>query len=104
MPSIRLKGSAYSTLRGSPNPTPKSRHLTTLFVENAEAAHSTTASASPASPRMRRSMPTLRLDVPEPEQEAFQRPTRPRSGTTSSRISTYISGGSGRYPLSVNSE
>jgi len=95
MPSIRLRANtAYSTLRDphvSERPT-----LATLFAPHVEHLASG-PSNGPAPPRMQRSMPTLRtqsppLDVPPPL------PTgRLRSGTTTSRIQSYISS-SRRYP------
>ncbi|GLB33910.1 putative RNA pol II promoter Fmp27 protein [Lyophyllum shimeji] len=93
MPSIRIKSSPYATLRDSPRPTP----LTTLFISNAEhAAGSTTPPGSPAPPRMQRSMPALRRQASESPQEP-QPHARPRSGTTSSRIQSYLIGSSRRH-------
>ncbi|KAF5387704.1 hypothetical protein D9615_000499 [Tricholomella constricta] len=99
MPSIRIRGSAYSTLRES-STSPQSRPLSTLFVSNEElAADSTTPTGSPPPPRMRRSMPTLRGQPPDSESPDVARPSaRPRSGTTTSRVHTYCIGSSRRYP------
>ncbi|KAG6821618.1 hypothetical protein H0H93_000127 [Arthromyces matolae] len=96
MPSIRLKGSAYSTLRDTPTPTPKTKPLTTLFIQNAESSASGTNTPNEytVSPRIRRSMPSLHLHVPPQSQDELDTEPlpfgRPRSGTTNSRISSYI--------------
>ncbi|KAG6869281.1 hypothetical protein C0993_000034 [Termitomyces sp. T159_Od127] len=93
MPSVRLKGSAYSSLCGSPTTPSKIKPLTSPSIQNAPSVGDSIPRTSPISPRMlRRSMPSLRSGVPQPESdpEHQPRPTRPRSGTTSSRISNFI--------------
>ena len=90
MPSVRLRaGSAYSTLRDPP--VSKRPSLATVFAPHVESLAPTGPSNGPALPRMQRSLPTLRpqsplLDVPPPLPIG-----RSRSGTTTSRIQSYIS-------------
>ena len=90
MPSIRLRAnSAYSTLHDPP--VSKRPALATVFTPHVEPLAPAASSNGPAPPRTQRSLPTLRtqsplLDVPPPL------PTgRFRSGTTTSRIQSYIS-------------
>ncbi|KAG6831128.1 hypothetical protein H0H92_012553 [Tricholoma furcatifolium] len=107
MPSIRLRGT-YSSLRDSPSTstTPRVEPLTTLFIANAE---TTDPNPSPH-PRIHRSMPTLRLEVPQSDSAPAapevppRHGMRPRSGTTNSRISSYIMGNSRHYARSTTSD
>ncbi|KAG5648970.1 hypothetical protein DXG03_000319 [Asterophora parasitica] len=108
MPSIRIRGSTYSNLAESPSTSPVARPLTTLFVSNAEsaAAAASTLPQSSTTPRIRQSMPTLRIEAADSESTQIELPpqvelrpsARPRSGTTSSRVHTYCVGSSRRYP------
>ncbi|KAG6873748.1 hypothetical protein C0995_011567 [Termitomyces sp. Mi166 len=101
MPSVRLRGSAYSSLRDSPT-SPRAKLSTSALNQNVESESTgdSTPSVSRSSPRMlRRSMPSLRPKVPQPDSDSEEtsRPIRTRSGTTISRISTYIAGASRRH-------
>ncbi|KAG5639269.1 hypothetical protein H0H81_004930 [Sphagnurus paluster] len=87
--------------------TPQSRPLSTLFITaNEEPSASTTGSpGNPQPPHMRRSMPMLRVEPPDDKSaEVAQPTTRPRSGTTGSRIHTYCIGSSRRYPRGPTSD
>ncbi|KAH0587685.1 hypothetical protein H2248_006451 [Termitomyces sp. 'cryptogamus'] len=104
MPSVRLRGSAYSSLRGSPTTSPSPRTLTGLLIQNAQSMGDSISSAGPNSSRMlRQSMPSLRPQ-PESDSEKTPHPTRSRSGTTNCRISNYIAERSRQYSRSPASD
>lgn len=104
MPSIRIRGSAYSSLRDGPasaNATPQPRPKIPVFLVNADPDTPTPPPGPPIPPRMQRSMPTLRdqaLSSSESPQQSQVPPRRPRSGTTTSRIHTYVLHSARRYP------
>jgi hypothetical protein len=97
MPSIRIKGTPYSSLRDHPT-TNEPRSLAEIFPTHGP----TLPSTNPVPPRMQRSMPTMREQseplsstIPNTSQSP---PRRPRAGTVSSRIHNHCMQSSLRFP------
>ncbi|RDB22557.1 hypothetical protein Hypma_010075 [Hypsizygus marmoreus] len=110
MPSIRVRGSSYSTLNGSPTLPARRPTLANLFLsseaDSPEASTSDSA-GSPVPPRMQRSLPIMRAQIDTPTESpahSRQTPGRERSSTTTSRVHAFCTSNSRRYPRSSAQE